>query len=110
MTKERDLILTFIRQGLLRGRYWLERTISQINGESKYNAVNSLRVDAFVKTQEGDTWILEVKEKLNMEALGQILTYDFLTHRKHKLGVVVREGDDRLTDVFRHYNIQIFEV
>lgn len=63
-----------------------------------------------------DVWIIEVKRKLNMEALGQILNYSYhfpktYTHVRLKgKCVVCEEGDKSVEESCQYYGVKVFVI
>ena len=58
-------------------------------------------------------WIMEGKEKLNYEAIGQVLTYSYLfsidyPQFKIKKAIICQENDPLLEEVCKNIDIEVF--
>ena len=88
---------------------------SKMLGELKKGVeVSQKRIDAIGK-RSGITYIIEAKEKINFESIGQVIIYEYLykqTHREMtKKGIVCSDIDDTvLFCACMDFDIHVFEL
>ncbi|MEA2033306.1 MAG: hypothetical protein U9N41_06970 [Euryarchaeota archaeon] len=94
---------------------WYKKTL-QRDLSSKYGFGSPLFVMFvdFLVLSEGSNWVIEGKEKLNYEAIGQVLVYkdllkeDYLELGEIKKGIACFEGDERLEPTCKKLGIEVF--
>jgi len=86
-------------------------------GRRAVEQITAFRVDAIIKEENGNVWIVEAKRKLNMCALGQLLCYKALLDQEVsenaeeiKLAAVYRDPEPLLEPIYRSYGIHLFRV
>ncbi|RLI92011.1 MAG: hypothetical protein DRO95_03220 [Candidatus Altiarchaeales archaeon] len=110
MNREKELLYRFIATKRIRGKWMREVPINRLNGKDPWENCLGFRIDAVCIALDGTLWLIEVKRELTRELLGQILTDSYLVHSKHRKAVIVDEVDQQMEEIFRHYNIEVFEV
>jgi len=71
---------------------------------------------SFEQFKNRSVWLLEVKQKLNPSALGQILIYKHHFERTYhgtvlrEVGIVCEESDSMIEDVCQEYNVRIYTI
>lgn len=108
--REKDILLRFIDRKILRGRYTREVPINRLNKEGRDTHGFFWRIDATCRDAFNRLYLIEVKKELNRELLGQILADSFFVKEKHRRVVVVDEADERMKELFHHYDVEVFVV
>ena len=88
-------------------------TVEDIDKTDQWKNLTQKRIDA-VGYKDGHPSIIEVKDRVGLATLGQVLGYKFLFMREHpnidSLSLIVVTGscgpDD--LDILKHYNVKIF--
>jgi len=97
-------------------RELLDRLVKEKLGEGKAEFEVSVRrkqID-MVFEKEDEIWLVEAKEKLKFEALGQVLTYEklyqgqFSPKKALKPGIVCEEGDSEIEEACRSQGVKVF--
>ncbi len=93
---------------------WWNRLLSSIF-HGKYGGLANFVLKAdYMVISKNNVWILEGKENLNFEAIGQILTYKYMVEKdypwlgKLKIGIVCMYGDEKLERVCKELGIEVF--
>jgi len=124
--KERELVKRFIDGAYLEGAWSLEVPIpdlemlreSQGKGEiaKAMASVHSHRIDLVYNCVD-EIWILEVKEKPNPSALGQLLVYKALfaewqgiPEHELKIGLVCEHDNYLLRPILERYGVKVWVI
>lgn len=89
--------------------------------EKVAKALLAKRIDAVCETKD-ETWIIEVKRRLNPSALGQVLVYQVLWEKDHeippeekeeklqklRLGILCRYSDKLVEIACEKYGVKVF--
>ena len=70
------------------------------------------RIYRFVESDK-TKWIIEVKPKLNWEAFGQVIAYEYLFKKENlssytQKGIVCEEIDSEILTICREFDIKVF--
>lgn len=101
MRSERELLDSLIKKKLGEGKAEFEVSVRR------------KQID-MVFEKENEIWLVEAKEKLNFEALGQVLTYEklyreqFSPQKALKLGIVCEEGDSGIEQACQSQGMKVF--
>ena len=133
---EKEILNSFVRKGRLKGLYVTDVPIGsyypkkidcvciEMSNEdleihtdwknpTEYIQNSKLGFEQF---KNRTVWLLEVKQKLNPSALGQILMYKYHFERTYfdtilkGVGIVCEESDSMIKEVCQEYNVVIFQV
>jgi len=106
--KEKEIIKKFIQKKLLQGTFKEEVHLSKLNNEDKYKVYESFRIDLVVNENNGTLWIFEVKENLNTNAIGQIISYSNLLKKPHNKAIICKKANPNLIKVCEMLQIKVF--
>jgi len=108
------LIDEFIKVNPLQGNIEREVKAGSMIFSNKYGDTIDWRkaIDLVCHTNQ-DTWIIEVKPKLNWEAFGQVIAYTHLFQKKHttshiKKGIICKEIDKEILAICEEFDINVF--
>ena len=79
------------------------------------DVLTKLRIDAVGETED-EIWIFEVKPRAGRSALGQLEAYAYWYYREKqpkkpiRLGVVCRDVDRNMLEVYRQHGVHVFLV
>jgi len=82
---------------------------------SVYGNLQNLK-KRLLKLKGAFAWVIEIKERLNFEVLGQILIdkyyfpMEYPDIRVKGYGILCEEKDEIIEAVFKHHAVQIFKV
>jgi len=82
---------------------------------SVYGKLKQLR-RLLLKSRRASAWVLEIKEKLNFEALGQILVDMYYFPKEYSniavkgYGILCEESDEALEAVCKHHRVKVFKI
>jgi hypothetical protein len=108
---EAELIEKFIKSDILKGKFCLEVKVgSQVSGPFDYRKSIDLLCHG-----EKETWVIEAKERLNYEALGEVITYAHLYAKEHpseeiRMGIICSELDEEILETCKFYGITVFKL
>ena len=133
---EKEILNTFFRKGKLKGLYVTDVPIGSYHpkkidcvciemsdkelellkdGENPTEYIQNSKL-SFEQFKNRIVWLLEVKQKLNPSALGQILIYKHHFERTYLdtvlkgVGIVCEESDYMIEEVCQEYNVRIFTI
>jgi len=101
-----------VEQGFYRKMH--QGGLSRRRGFLSPSAVSFIDFLVSIKSGGNRFWIIEGKEELNYEAIGQVLTYTVLFEQDHpslgeiRMGIACKSVDDKFMDVCKKYKIEVF--
>lgn len=109
------LVDEFVRLNPLGGnKIQREVRVGSMIFRNKYGSIFDWRksIDLVVHTKE-KTWVIEVKPKLNWEAFGQVIAYEYLlkkekTSLKIQKGIICKEVDSEILAICEEFDITVF--
>jgi hypothetical protein len=133
---EKQVLVAFLRWGVLKGLYVTEvpigsyypRRIDSVCIEMRDEELENLKDFenpteyvkdfrlGFKQFEKRSVWLLEVKQKLDSSALGQILIYKHYFERIYHdtilkgVGIVCKESDSMIEEVCQEYNVHVYEI
>jgi len=128
--KEAEILIEFVRYDVLKG-YFSTRVpifgghiridvVCVLGEKPKYPISVEGRLEILRKLLRKlrgvSAWVIEIKDKLNFEALGQILTdnyyfpIEYPNIRVEGYGILCTETDEALEAVCKHHGVKIFNI
>jgi len=129
--EEEEILKRFVNSKRIKGTYFMDVGVGFKGGE--YGIVDAVCIENFEPNYEPrilpskwwrilldrirgrDVWLLEVKKRLNFEAIGQILTYSLYFPKVWNVsvkgrGIICEEVDEALEEVCHEYQITVFPI
>lgn len=112
---ELKMLDIFIDSGALEGRFEREVKVGKRIFKTEKGTFDWRKsIDLICKT-DTEVWVLEGKNRLNYEALGEVLTYSTLyaeefPEQKIKTGIVCNTVEEEILETCRKYGITVFEI
>lgn len=112
---ELKILDVFIASGTLKGKFEREVKIGKRIFKTERGTFDWRKSIDLICETDNETWVIEGKNRLNYEALGEVLTYGTLyaeefTGKRIKLGIVCSMVEDEILMACRKYGITVFEV
>jgi len=97
------------------GKGYVPDYIKEENIRRMAEAITKLRIDAVIERVD-EIWIIEIKEKASLSAVGQLITYsnyytkEFKPMKPVNVGVICDYFNPSIIDICEQYSIAIFKV
>lgn len=104
----------FIYYGTIKGQFERGVKVGQALFEVKGATFDWRKeIDLVCHADNGETWVLEVKPKLNWEAFGQVIGYGYLYEKKNvtkvSKGIICNNVDLEILAICEEFEIAVFE-
>jgi hypothetical protein len=112
---EQEITDLFVQSGVLPGIVRQQLKIGRQRVETEIGVFDWRRkIDLIVERDDGH-WVLECKQRLTHEALGQVLSYSLLYQLEHPTlqvhkGIVCAQMNGELLYVCHHHGVIVFQV